>query len=86
MKTQFIDPNIYSEDYADPKIYPGYAGNRDNYGPVRVPDKQGFVLGDNRDNSSDSRFWGFVPLNLVLAKPLYVYWSPDKSRIGKYIN
>lgn len=86
LKTQFIDPNIYSEDYADPQIYPGYPGNRDNYGPVRVPDKHYFVLGDNRDNSSDSRFWGFVPLNLVLAKPLYIYWSPDKSRIGTYIN
>jgi signal peptidase I len=85
-KTQFIDNQIYSREYKDPEIYPEGAGNRDNYGPVTVPENHCFVLGDNRDNSYDSRFWGFVPLELVVAKPLYIYWSGDKNRIGRLID
>jgi signal peptidase I len=47
----------------------------DNYGPVTVPPDQFFVMGDNRDNSNDSRFWGFVDRDSVIGKPLFVYWS-----------
>lgn len=59
---------------------------RDNYGPVTIPSDQCFVLGDNRDNSFDSRFWGFVPVENIIAKPLYIYWSKDHNRIGMKIN
>jgi signal peptidase I len=46
-------------------------------GPVSVPEGNLFVMGDNRDNSSDSREWGFVPVRNVIGEPLFVYWSYD---------
>jgi len=58
---------------------------RDNYGPTVVLLEHCFVLGDNRENSYDSRYWGFLPLHNVKGKPLYVYWAKDKNRIGKKI-
>jgi signal peptidase I len=48
---------------------------RDNWGPREVPDGQLLVLGDNRDNSRDSRFWGFLPRDQVKGRALLVYWS-----------
>ncbi len=45
--------------------------------PLVVPQGQLFVMGDNRDNSSDSRDWGFVPIGNVIGEPLFVYWSYD---------
>jgi signal peptidase I len=48
---------------------------RERYGPVTVPPDQFFVMGDNRDNSQDSRFWGFLPRHYVKGKALMIYWS-----------
>lgn len=47
------------------------------WGPIEVPPGSLFAMGDNRDNSSDSREWGFVPVENVIGEPLFVYWSYD---------
>jgi len=78
----FHDP--YRDDFplAPPDPYTSPRG-RDMYqhhicdGEVVVPPGMLFALGDNRDNSLDSRYWGFVPRNYVVGKPLVVYWSYD---------
>jgi signal peptidase I len=59
----------------------GYYPSRNNWGPLVVPGKNYFVLGDNRDNSSDSRYWGFVSDTLVKGRPFVIYYSyaPDSS-------
>ena len=56
---------------------------RERYGPVTVPPDQYFVMGDNRDNSQDSRYWGFLPRDYVKGKALVIYWSYEAER-GDY--
>lgn len=60
---------------------PIYRPSRDNWGPIVVPLRHLFVLGDNRDNSLDSRYWGFVPDSLLRGTPWIVYYSftPDSA-------
>jgi signal peptidase I len=53
---------------------------RERYGPVRVPENQFFVMGDNRDNSQDSRYWGFLPRHYIKGKALMIYWSYESGR------
>lgn len=67
--------------FSDNEIYP----SRDNWGPEKVPEEHIFVLGDNRDESNDSRFWGFVPKRNVKGKALLIYFSIDHGS-GKIRN
>jgi signal peptidase I len=70
-----VDPQIYHED----PWTPDELKVRDNFGPVEVPPDKFFVMGDNRDNSNDSRYWGFVDRSEVIGKPLFVYWSYESD-------
>ncbi len=57
------------------RVLPKFLSPRDNFGPVTVPEDMLFVMGDNRDNSRDSRYWGWLPKKNVKGKAMFLYWS-----------
>ena len=57
--------------------------SRNNWGPLVVPKDKYFVLGDNRDNSLDSRYWQFVPDSLIRGRPMFVYYSYDPDSLDR---
>jgi signal peptidase I len=89
-KQVFVDGKPLDEPYAhfieaplrpDDPEYALRAGSlRGTWGPQAVPEGQLLVLGDNRDNSRDSRFWGFLPIDQVKGRALLVYWSYEATR------
>lgn len=95
-KRVYVNGSLYQnphEMHKDPQIMPRELNQRDNFGPVTVPANAYFVMGDNRDNSYDSRFWGFVPKADLVGRAFIKYWSWDQdkwrvrlNRIGKVID
>ena len=79
-----VDDKAVFRDHAVRGAGSGLAA-RDNFGPYRVPADSIFVLGDNRDQSYDSRFFGPVRLEAITGEVLYVYWSSDLKRIGRNV-
>ncbi len=84
-KKVFINGKLQQHPYGyhtDPVIIPGGNQPRDNFGPITVPPDSLFVMGDNRDHSYDSRFWGYVNLSAVKGKAFIIYWSWNKEDFG----
>ncbi len=81
---QFLDTTVTGELRIHPKLS-GKVDSRDNYGPHEVPPGHFFLIGDSRDNSYDSRYFGFVPHKMILGRAIRIYSSPDWTRIGKLI-
>lgn len=80
-KTVFVNGQPLTEPYAHfmeaprAETEPVSDDVRQDYGPVTVPSDQYFMMGDNRDNSEDSRFWGFLPKNYIKGKAEFMYFS-----------
>ncbi len=73
----YRDNRIYPPNYPVPE-----RAQRDNLRKITIPENKIFVMGDNRDNSHDSRFWGFVDLKAVKGQAFIIYWSWNKSEFG----
>jgi len=88
-KTVYINGKPLDEPYVH-FLFPAEGGPaedggfdpRRNYGPVTVPPDKYFMMGDNRDNSEDSRYWGFMPREYVKGKALFIYFSLTEDNAG----
>lgn len=88
-KALYVDGTRVDEPYVahkDPRIHPRETDARDNFGPIVVPRGHIFMMGDNRDNSHDSRFWGPLPVDLVKGEAMILYWSWDGERRQPRLN
>ena len=95
-KKVYVNGALYEnphEVHKEPDMYPKEQNPRDNMGPVKVPAGSYFMMGDNRDRSYDSRFWGFVKSDKIKGLAFIKYWSWDNEHftvrwrnIGKLID
>jgi len=74
------DARILPRSYSSQGIFPPNGGNKDNYGPITVPPHHLFMMGDNRDHSDDSRYWGFLNTDLIKGKAIFIYFSIDQDQ------
>lgn len=82
-KTVYVNGKPIEErylQYSDNDIRPIGMDVRDNFGPIYVPEEKLFMMGDNRDQSYDSRYWGFVDMKDVKGRAFVIYWSWDSKR------
>jgi signal peptidase I len=82
-KQVIVDGDTLREPYAirtDQSIRPPGFEPRDHFGPYTLGPNELFMMGDNRDNSNDSRFWGTVPMDLVKGRALFIYFSTGGTR------
>lgn len=77
-KQVFLNGRLLKENYVL-KLDTRMVSSRDNLGPKKVPKDSYFVMGDNRDNSHDSRFWGFVDSKSVIGRAFIIYWSWNRE-------
>jgi len=76
---KMVEDEVYAV-YKTKDIIPGNFSSRDNLRKIKIPENKLFVMGDNRDNSHDSRFWGFVDLKAVRGEAFIIYWSWNKDK------
>jgi signal peptidase I len=83
-----VNGTALAEPYAvhgDPTIHPAGYDPRDFFGPITVPPGQLFMMGDNRDNSNDSRFWGPVAMDLVKGHAMFIYYSTAGTGLWDFL-
>jgi len=85
-KVVYINDEKLEEPYVqhtDPNVYPKEVSNRDNFGPIIIPEGCYFVMGDNRDESLDSRFWGPLEEKYIVGKPGLLFFPFSRAKIIK---
>lgn len=81
----FVPGMLWQRDFlVDGVSRSGYRPSRDNWGPIIVPEEHFFMLGDNRDDSEDSRYWGFVHATTVKGQPFFIYYSFDSKALRPF--